>query len=191
MARDGPRVLGSKEIPQEVENCLDGLTFVISGILESIKREDTADLIQGYGGKVTHSVSKKKSFIVMGQDPGESKLSKAKQCGTSQIDEDSLFELVRTKPGNETSYEPPSVEKKTKKKEKAEPMESLGQGKDQFEGDMSQLSERSVSSPTTQTPSSSPALKAGCFKPFQQLAQEHDFTENLIHTSAENQVCYE
>ena len=64
-------------------------------------------------------------------------------------------------------------------------MESLSQGKDQFEGDLSQLSERSVSSPTTQTPSSSPALKAGgCFKPFQQLAQEHDFTENLIHTSA-------
>ena len=42
----------------------------------------------------------------------------------------------------------------------------------------------SVSSPTTQTPSSSPALKGGCFNPFQQLAQEHDFTENLIHTSA-------
>ena len=59
-----------------MENCLDGLTFVITGILESIKREDTADLIQGYGGKVTHSVSKKNSFIVMGQDPGESKLSK-------------------------------------------------------------------------------------------------------------------
>ena len=76
------------------------------------------------------------------------------------------------------------MEKKTKKKEKAEPVESLSQGKDQFEGDLSQLSERSVSSPTTQTLSSSPALKGGCFKPFQQLAQEHDFTENLIHTSA-------
>ena len=63
-------------------------------------------------------------------------------------------------------------------------MESLSQGKDQFEGDLSQLSGRSVSSPTTQTPSSLPALKAGCFKPFQQLAQEYDFTENLIHTSA-------
>ena len=101
-----------------------------------------------------------------------------------QIDEDALFELVRTKPGNKTSYEPPSVEKKTKKKEKAEPVESLSQGKDQFEGDLSQLSERSVLSPTTQTLSSSPALKGGCFKPFQQLAQEHDFTVNLIHTSA-------
>ena len=38
--------------------------------------KNTADLIQGYGEKFTHSVSKEKSFIVMGQDPGESKLSK-------------------------------------------------------------------------------------------------------------------
>ena len=74
------------------------------------------------------------------------------------------------------------MEKKTKKKEKTEPVESLSQGRDQFEGDSSQLSERSVSSPATQTPSSSPALKGGCCKPFQQLAQEHGFTENVIHT---------
>ena len=98
------------------------------------------------------------------------------------MDEDGLFEPVRTKPGNKTSYEPPSVGKTTKKKEKAEPMESLSQGRDQFESDSSQLSERSMSFPATQTPSSSPALKGGCCKPFQQLAQEHDFTENLIHT---------
>ena len=72
------------------------------------------------------------------------------------MDEDGLFELVRTKPGDDTSYEPLSVEKKTKKKEKADPVESLSQGKDQFESDSSQLSERSMSFPATQTPSSSP-----------------------------------
>ena len=66
-------------------------------------------------------------------------LLRLRQCGTLQIDEDGLFELVRTKPGNKTSYEPPSVEKKTKKKERAEPVESLSQGKDQFESDLSQL----------------------------------------------------
>ena len=76
------------------------------------------------------------------------------------------------------------MEKKTKKKEKAEPVESLSQGKDQFEGDLSQLSERSVLYPTTRTLSSSPALKGGCFKPFQLLAKEHELTENVIHTSA-------
>ena len=55
---------------------MEGLTFVIIGILESIEREEAADLIQRYGGKVTHSVSKKKSYIIRGWDPGKSKLSK-------------------------------------------------------------------------------------------------------------------
>ena len=55
---------------------MDRLTFVIMGILESIEREEAADLIQRYGGKVTQSVSKKTSYVIMGQDPGESKLSK-------------------------------------------------------------------------------------------------------------------
>ena len=59
-----------------MENCLDGLTFVITGILESVEREEAADLIQRYGGKVTQSVSKKTSYVVVGRDPGESKLSK-------------------------------------------------------------------------------------------------------------------
>ena len=55
---------------------MDGLTFVITGILKSIEREEAADLIQRYGGKVTQSVSKKTSYVIMGQDPGKSKLSK-------------------------------------------------------------------------------------------------------------------
>ena len=55
---------------------MDRLTFVIMGILESIEREEAADLIQRYGGKVTQSVSKKTSYVIIGQDPGESKLSK-------------------------------------------------------------------------------------------------------------------
>ena len=59
-----------------MENCLDGLKFVIIGVLESIEREEAADLIQRYGEKVTQSVSKKTSYVVMGWDPGEHKLSK-------------------------------------------------------------------------------------------------------------------
>ena len=55
---------------------MDGLTFVITGILGSIEREEAADLIQRYGGKVTQSVSKKKSQVVVGRDPGKIKLSK-------------------------------------------------------------------------------------------------------------------
>ena len=47
-------------------------------MLESIERDDTTDLIQRYGGKVTGSVSKKTSYIIVGRDAGESKLSKVK-----------------------------------------------------------------------------------------------------------------
>ena len=90
-------------------------------------------------------------------------LLRLRQGGTSQIDEDGLFELVRTKPGNKTSYEPLSVHKKTKK-DKADPVESLSQRKDQSEGDLSQLSERSVSSPTTQTLSSSSCTERWVFQ---------------------------
>ena len=61
---------------QGEENCLEGLTFVITGVLESIERDDTVDLIQRYGGKVTGSVSKKTSYVVVGRDAGETKLNK-------------------------------------------------------------------------------------------------------------------
>ena len=60
---------------------MDGLKFVILGVLESIEREEAASLIQRYGGKVTQSVSKKTSYVIMGQDPGEHKLSKV-HCNT-------------------------------------------------------------------------------------------------------------
>ena len=57
---------------------MDGLTFIITGILESIEKEEAADLIQRYDGKVTQSVSKKTSYDVVRWDPGESKLSKVR-----------------------------------------------------------------------------------------------------------------
>ena len=60
---------------------MDGLKFVVLGVLESIEREEAAGLIQRYSGKVTQSVSKKTSYVVMGQDPGEHKLSKV-HCNT-------------------------------------------------------------------------------------------------------------
>lgn len=162
MARDGPRALGSKPIPEGEENCLEGLTFVITGVLESIERDAAADLIQRYGGKVTGSVSKKTSYVVVGRDAGESKLTKARQLGTTQLDEDGLFELVKTKPGKKITYEAPTAEKKTRKKLKSDTVDSaetLSQGKDLVECDSSQMSQQSTSSPATQTPSASPTVK--------------------------------
>ncbi|KAK6167429.1 hypothetical protein SNE40_021461 [Patella caerulea] len=114
--RDGPQALGSKEIPEGAENCLEGLTFVLTGVYESIERDEAKSLIEKYGGKVTTSLSKKTNYIVVGRDAGESKLSKATQFGTKQLDEDGLFELIKSRPGKKSKYEIQAEE--TVKKEK-------------------------------------------------------------------------
>ena len=60
---------------------MDWHYFVITGVLESIEREEAADLIKRYGGKVTQSVSKKTSYVIVGRDPGEHKFFKV-HCNT-------------------------------------------------------------------------------------------------------------
>uniref|UniRef100_A0A8C5IA59 Replication factor C subunit 1 n=1 Tax=Gouania willdenowi TaxID=441366 RepID=A0A8C5IA59_GOUWI len=103
--RDGPRALGSKEIPTGAENCLEGCMFVLTGVLESMERDDAKSLIERYGGKVTGNISKKTSYLVQGRDSGVSKLEKAESLGTKILDEDGLLELIRTKPGKKSKYE--------------------------------------------------------------------------------------
>ncbi|KFV07538.1 Replication factor C subunit 1, partial [Tauraco erythrolophus] len=103
--REGPKALGSKEIPRGAENCLEGLTFVITGVLECIERDEAKSLIERYGGKVTGNVSKKTNYLVMGRDCGQSKREKALTLGTKVIDEDGLFDLIRTMPGKKSKYE--------------------------------------------------------------------------------------
>ena len=58
------------------ESCLEGLTFVITGVLESLEREEATDIIKKYGGKVTTNVSGRTSYIIIGEEAGESKLAK-------------------------------------------------------------------------------------------------------------------
>ncbi|XP_025893447.1 replication factor C subunit 1 isoform X2 [Nothoprocta perdicaria] len=103
--REGPKALGSKEIPKGAENCLEGLTFVITGVLESIERDEAKSLIERYGGKVTGNVSKKTNYLVMGRDCGQAKREKASTLGTKVLDEDGLFDLIRTMPGKKSKYE--------------------------------------------------------------------------------------
>ncbi|XP_055338037.1 replication factor C subunit 1-like [Paramacrobiotus metropolitanus] len=95
MSRAPPQALGSKEVPEGPEDCLQGLDFVVTGVLDSITREDAEDLIKRHGGSVKTGVSKKTSYLVAGRDAGESKLKKAKEMKTKIIDEDGLFDLVR------------------------------------------------------------------------------------------------
>lgn len=87
-----PRVEGpsrSEAAPQP----FSGMTFVVTGALEGFSREGVKEYIQSLGGKVTDSVSKKTSYVVVGESPG-SKLDKAKALGVAVIDEGALRELA-------------------------------------------------------------------------------------------------
>lgn len=103
--REGPRALGSKEIPQGEENCLEGCVFVLTGVLESMERDEAKSLIERYGGKVTGNVSRKTTYLVLGRDSGVSKTEKAQSFGTKIVNEDKLLDLIRTKPGKKSKYE--------------------------------------------------------------------------------------
>uniref|UniRef100_A0A803VJT4 Replication factor C subunit 1 n=1 Tax=Ficedula albicollis TaxID=59894 RepID=A0A803VJT4_FICAL len=122
--REGPKALGSKEIPQGAENCLEGLTFVITGVLECIERDEAKSLIERYGGKVTGNVSRKTNYLVMGRDCGQSKCEKASTLGTKVIDEDGLFDLIRTMPGKKSKYELAAETEKAESKPKRTPQKA-------------------------------------------------------------------
>jgi DNA ligase (NAD+) len=94
----GLNVLG----PEKVEIVTDGpslagLTFVITGTLPSMTRDETQAELEARGGKVTSSVSKKTSYVVVGESPG-SKLAKAEQLGVTILDEDALRDLLEHGP---------------------------------------------------------------------------------------------
>jgi DNA ligase (NAD+) len=84
------------EVRRKSGGPLAGMTFVLTGTLPNMSREDAASLIEGAGGKVSGSVSKKTSYVVAGADPG-SKLDKASALGVKVIDEEALQALVEAK----------------------------------------------------------------------------------------------
>jgi DNA ligase (NAD+) len=75
---------------------LSGLTFVITGTLPTLSREDAKKLIETSGGKVAGSVSKKTSFVLAGEEAG-SKLDKARELGIRVIDVDKLIEMIEAR----------------------------------------------------------------------------------------------
>ena len=70
------------------------MTFVLTGTLPNLSREEAKARIEAAGGKVTGSVSKKTNYVVAGEDAG-SKLDKAKELGVKVIDEEGLMDLIQ------------------------------------------------------------------------------------------------
>jgi DNA ligase (NAD+) len=75
------------------DGALSGKTFVLTGTLPTLTREEASQLIVDAGGKVTGSVSKKTDYVVAGSEAG-SKLTKAQELGIAILDEDGLKALL-------------------------------------------------------------------------------------------------
>ncbi|KAI3412462.1 Replication factor C subunit 1 [Psidium guajava] len=114
--RKDPPHKGQKEVPEGAPDCLAGLTFVISGTLDSLEREEAEDLIKRHGGRVTGSVSKKTNYLLCDEDIGGRKSAKAKELGTTFLTEDGLFDLIRLSIRTKTP-----VQERSKSTEKAVP----------------------------------------------------------------------
>jgi DNA ligase (NAD+) len=76
---------------------LEGLTFVLTGTLPTMTREEAQAELEARGAKVTSSVSKKTGYVVVGESPG-SKLAKAEQLGVPILDEPALRHLLEHGP---------------------------------------------------------------------------------------------
>ncbi len=81
------------EEEEQAGNQLEGKSFVFTGELERMPRKEAAKLVEQYGGKQTGSVSKKTSYVVVGDKPG-SKYDKAKKLGVTILSEEEYFDLL-------------------------------------------------------------------------------------------------
>jgi DNA ligase (NAD+) len=93
--------LAREELVTAPAGPLEGLTFVITGML-SRSREDIAALIEQHGGKVVGSVSGRTDYLVVGESPGGTKYRKAQQLGVPLIDEERLLAMLAQAGGGRT-----------------------------------------------------------------------------------------
>jgi len=86
--------IGEEDRPRE--GPLTGKTYVITGTLEAYSREQAAAALEAAGAKVTNSVSSKTTALVVGEEPGASKLTKAQKLGVDLVDEVGLEGLLES-----------------------------------------------------------------------------------------------
>lgn len=78
---------------RQVSDKLNGLTFVLTGTLPTLKRDQAKEMIEQRGGKVSGSVSKKTSYVVAGEEAG-SKLTKANELGITVLTEEQFLQMI-------------------------------------------------------------------------------------------------
>lgn len=82
------------EAPSALSDTLNGKTFVLTGTLPSLRRNEAKELIEQHGGKVTSSVSSKTDYVLAGEEAG-SKQDKAQKLGIKIIDEPAFLKMIK------------------------------------------------------------------------------------------------
>ena len=90
---DHHALVGLQQKTAQMPQTLAGLTFVVTGGLESFTRDGISETITAHGGKAASAVSKKTDYVLVGTDPG-SKLAKAQELGIPVIDEARFKQLL-------------------------------------------------------------------------------------------------
>jgi len=85
-----------EEAPAAAEGPLAGMTFVLTGTLPTLTRQEAAELITHHGGRVASSVSRRTTYVVVGDSPG-SKAQRAEELGVPMLDEAGLRALIETR----------------------------------------------------------------------------------------------
>jgi DNA ligase (NAD+) len=93
LAAAGVNMAAVEQLHKPEGGALAGKTFVLTGTLPHLSREQVSELIEAAGGRVTGSVSAKTDYVVVGDEPG-SKLAKAQSLGTALLDETGLRRLL-------------------------------------------------------------------------------------------------
>jgi DNA ligase (NAD+) len=92
---DGLLKVGVKIIkPEKIETKLKGLTFVFTGALKTMTRDEAKEKVRLLGGEVSSSVSKETDYVVAGESPG-SKFEKAKKLGVKIISEEEFLKMIK------------------------------------------------------------------------------------------------
>lgn len=95
---DGSGASSELEIPEGQANCLLGLTIVFTGTLPNLDRSTSENLAKRYGARVTKSISKNTSVVVLGEEAGPKKLENIKKLGIKAIDEEGFKRLIAGMP---------------------------------------------------------------------------------------------
>jgi DNA ligase (NAD+) len=93
--RAGLKLVGERKAPPAGPQPLSGKTYVITGELGGMSRDEAEARLKVLGAKVTGSVSKKTTALIVGSDPGASKSEKARELGISTLDEAAFLSLIQ------------------------------------------------------------------------------------------------